>query len=121
MREKVEMRKGSINRRKGQTEKLCEELEATLKGLGVRILKGNFAGKGGWGKYRGQWILALDHNLPSEVKLKLMAEMVSMFDVSSVELSHEAMSLVEKTRVSIQHTNPATNEHEMSEMKEPTR
>ncbi|MFA4015646.1 MAG: hypothetical protein RUDDFDWM_000737 [Candidatus Fervidibacterota bacterium] len=99
MRAKVKMRKTPINRHKGQIQKLCEELEAALKEVGVRILKGNFAGKGGWGKYKGQWILALDHNLPSEIKLKLMAEMLSMFDLSSLGISQEALSLIEKARI----------------------
>lgn len=105
---------------KRQEEKLCDELEAALCSLGVRILKGKFAGKGGMGRYKGRWIVALDYNLPGHVKLMLLAKAISMFDVDSLELSQEAQALIERLRTNAKHSKPTSMENEESERNEPT-
>lgn len=114
------MRTAKSAAQKGQEEKLCDELEAALCSLGVRILKGKFAGKGGMGRYKGKWIMALDYSLPEYVKLMLLAKAVSMFDVDSLELSREAQALIERFRNDAKHSEPTSTESEESERNKPT-
>ncbi|MCX7777409.1 MAG: hypothetical protein N2381_05045 [Armatimonadetes bacterium] len=113
------MRTLKLTMQKEQAAKLCEELEGALCKLGVRILKGKFSGKGGAGRYRGKWIVVLDHSLPEYVKAMLLAEVASMFDADSLELSQEAQCLIERLRRSAKNSNPISAEKEEAETNEP--
>jgi len=101
--------------------KLRSELEAALCELGVRILKGKFSGKGGLGRYKGRWIVALDYNLPEHVKVMLLAKAASMFDAGSLKLSQEAQALVERLRTDEKQIKPISMESEESERNKPSK
>lgn len=73
---------------------LLLELEEALKQRGVHIMKGRFGGKGGLGRYRDRWILAIDRSLPDSAKLDLLAEALAQFNVAQGALSDEAYALV---------------------------
>ncbi len=53
-------------------EEQAENLRKKLAEAGVKILSGNWGGKGGIARYKGQWLVVMDRHLPVALKLRLL-------------------------------------------------
>lgn len=53
-------------------EERMENLRRKLTEAGVKILSGNWGGKGGIARYKGQWFIVMDSHLPVTLKLRLL-------------------------------------------------
>ncbi len=56
-------------------EEQLEDLRRKLTEAGVKILSGNWGGKGGIARYKGQWLVVMDRHLPPNLKLRLLQTM----------------------------------------------
>lgn len=56
-------------------EEQLENLRRKLIEAGVKVLSGNWGGKGGIARYRGQWLVVMDRHLPTNLKLRLLQSM----------------------------------------------
>lgn len=57
------------------TEKLKEQVNRLRRRLteeGVWVLTGHWGGKGGIARYKGRWLVVIDRNLPTALKLLLL-------------------------------------------------
>lgn len=62
-------------------EEQLENLRRKLIEAGVKILSGNWGGKGGIARYKGQWLVVLDRHLPPNLKLRLLQTMCQYLTV----------------------------------------
>ncbi len=82
-------------------EEKLEELRRKLNEAGVKVLSGNWGGKGGIARYRGQWLVVMDRHLPATLKLRLlqkMCQILSTFSTSHSALSTHIKGRTEETR-----------------------
>lgn len=63
-------------------EEQLENLRRRLSEAGVKILSGNWGGKGGIARYKGQWLVVMDRHLPPNLKLRLLQTMCQYLTVS---------------------------------------
>lgn len=61
---------------KQELEEQAEALRRQLAEAGVKVLSGNWGGKGGIARYKGQWLVVIDRNLPIPYKLRLLQAMI---------------------------------------------
>jgi len=54
-------------------EEQLEKLRQKLSEAGVKILSGNWGGKGGIARYKGQWLVVMDRHLPTNLKTTIAA------------------------------------------------
>ncbi|MGQ9462658.1 MAG: hypothetical protein ACUVTP_07335 [Candidatus Fervidibacter sp.] len=67
---------------KSRLEAELENLRHQLTEAGVKILSGNWGGKGGVARYKGQWFVVMDRHLPPTLKLRLLQKMCQYLSVS---------------------------------------
>ncbi|MCS7191372.1 MAG: hypothetical protein NZ937_00090 [Armatimonadetes bacterium] len=53
-------------------EEELENLRRKLIEAGVKVLSGNWGGKGGIARYKNQWLIVMDRHLPVSMKLRLL-------------------------------------------------
>lgn len=70
-------------------EEKLENLRRKLIEAGVKILSGNWGGKGGIARYKGQWLVVVDRHLPLNLKLQLLQTMCQYLTVNG-EQNNEA-------------------------------
>ncbi|MCS7264733.1 MAG: hypothetical protein NZ805_07860 [Armatimonadetes bacterium] len=58
--------------REKELDERLENLRKKLAEAGVKILSGNWGGKGGIACYKGQWLVVMDRHLPAALKLRLL-------------------------------------------------
>lgn len=96
---------------------IVSELESALKKSGVRILKGNYGGKGGVAALKGETVIALDRGLPDNVRRSILAEALCQLDWCSLELSADLKTILKQTNDPA--TNPKSIVNETSDKKAP--
>lgn len=55
-----------------------EKLRQRLTEKGVKVLSGNWGGKGGIARYKGQWLVVMDRHLPANLKFQLLQAMCQL-------------------------------------------
>ncbi|MEZ8220783.1 hypothetical protein GG496_000950 [Candidatus Fervidibacteria bacterium JGI MDM2 JNZ-1-D12] len=68
-------------------EEQLESLRRKLIEAGVKILSGNWGGKGGIARYKGQWLVVVDRHLPPNLKLRLLQAMCQRLTISEEQYS----------------------------------
>lgn len=68
-------------------EEQLENLRRKLIEAGVKILSGNWGGKGGIARYKGQWLVVVDRHLPPNLKLRLFQTMCQRLTISEEQNS----------------------------------
>lgn len=96
---------------------IVSELEAALKKMGVRVLKGNYGGKGGVAALKGETVIVLDRGLPDNVRQSMLADALCQLDWCSLELSADLKSILKKTNDPA--SNPKSVVNETSDTKAP--
>ncbi len=66
-------------------EEQLEKLRQKLTEAGVRVLSGNWGGKGGIARYKGQWLVVMDRHLPANLKLRLLQAMHQLLSVADTQ------------------------------------
>jgi len=66
-------------------EEKLEELRRKLTEAGVKVLSGNWGGKGGIARYKGQWLVVMDRHLPTNLKLRLLQAMHRLLSVPDAQ------------------------------------
>lgn len=68
---------------KVRLEEELENLRQRLVEAGVKVLSGNWGGKGGIARYKGQWLVVMDRHLPVTLKLMLLRKMCQYLSESN--------------------------------------
>lgn len=68
-------------------EEQLENLRRKLIDAGVKILSGNWGGKGGIARYKGQWFVVMDRHLPPNLKLRLLQRMCQYLTINEEQNS----------------------------------
>jgi hypothetical protein len=82
-------------------EEQLEKLRQKLMEAGVKILSGNWGGKGGIARYKGQWLVVMDRHLPTNLKLRLLQavhQLLSVPDAQHPALGTHTEGRTEETR-----------------------
>jgi len=93
-------------------EEQLEKLRQKLTEAGVKILSGNWGGKGGIARYKGQWLVVMDRHLPANLKLRLLQAMYQLLSVPSTQhssLSTHIEGRTEETRGDSDGRAPISN------------
>ncbi|MFN4179376.1 MAG: hypothetical protein ACK4I8_03615 [Armatimonadota bacterium] len=68
-------------------EEQLENLRRKLIDAGVKVLSGNWGGKGGIARYKGQWLVVMDRHLPPNLKLRLLQRMCQFLTIAEEQNS----------------------------------
>jgi hypothetical protein len=93
-------------------EEQLEKLRQKLMEAGVKILSGNWGGKGGIARYKGQWLVVMDRHLPTNLKLRLlqaMHQLLSVPDAQHPTLGNHIEGRTEETRGDRDGRAPTSN------------
>jgi len=77
--------KGSSMPREKAIEEQVENMRKKLNEAGVKVLSGNWGGKGGIARYKGQWLVVMDRHLPVSMKFRLLQTMYQILTPESTD------------------------------------
>ncbi len=66
-------------------EEQVENMRKKLNEAGVKVLSGNWGGKGGIARYKGQWLVVMDRHLPVSMKFRLLQTMYQILTPESTD------------------------------------